>query len=68
MIRSEREREEPRATRRPPEGDCFLSIISGQHETRLARVEDTHPMDRVAIQLAKLWFDFWLEKRLEIPF
>ena len=22
----------------------------------------------VAIQLAKIWLDFWLEKRLEIPF
>ena len=23
---------------------------------------------RVAIQLAKIWLEFWLEKRLEIPF
>ena len=24
--------------------------------------------NRVAIQLAKIWLEFWLEKRLEIPF
>ena len=34
-----------------------------------ARARSMHdPMIRVAIQLAKIWLEFWLEKRLEIPF
>ena len=39
------------------------AIANGWEMTRV-RSHDSW----VAIQLAKLWFDFWLEKRLEIPF
>ena len=34
----------------------------------LGSVNPAYVDARVAIQLAKIWLEFWLEKRLEIPF
>ena len=46
-------------------------IMEQNQLNRLQRVQFECPKYRnswVAIQLAKIWLEFWLEKRLDIPF
>ena len=57
--------------------ELFISVgnLNSQVKTQVvfhaktrAKKSSIESEPRVAIQLAKIWLEFWLEKRLEIPF